>query len=249
MDTKLIKQFDTEIHCYRLRTARRKKRMQYEDFDKQLIALSKEEHLLYRDKYNPEWEPLLPPVQRGWKRFFVLREDVARSSQAQFFENILTKINTQELSYRKDFKKKKRKFGRRIYVVRGQELKKPDEQEFKKMNFTDAEKEFFYAEFHYDQWKKRFIIRFAFTEPWRFVLRVRPNMIYKQKKIDTVNEARLNEIKNYIDRNGYRNRLHKIWYRHKSNEWKPYEREKEKYIFKNKSLHQLLDFIKEETNF
>ena len=37
MDTKFIQQYGEDILCYRLRTARQKKRMQYEDFDKQLI--------------------------------------------------------------------------------------------------------------------------------------------------------------------------------------------------------------------
>ena len=196
MDTKLIKQFGTDILCYRIRTARQKKRMQYEDFDKQLIALSKEEIILHN--HNPGWEPLTPPVQRGWKRFFVLRDDVARSDDAQFFQNILAKINTEKWSYRKDFKKKKRKSGKKIYVVRGHELQKPDEQEFKKLNFTIAEREFFHAEYHYDQWRKGFVIHFAFSEPWRFVLRVRPNLIDKQRKIDSVTEARLAEISNYV---------------------------------------------------
>ncbi len=40
MDTKLIQQYGEDILCYRLRTARQKKRMRYEDFDKQLIQLA-----------------------------------------------------------------------------------------------------------------------------------------------------------------------------------------------------------------
>ena len=64
MDTKLIKQFGTDILCYRFRTARQKKRMQYEDFDKHLIALDKEQRPLYRNRYRPEYEPLFAPVQR-----------------------------------------------------------------------------------------------------------------------------------------------------------------------------------------
>jgi hypothetical protein len=103
MDTKLIKQFGTEILCYRLRTVRQKKRMQYEDFDKQLIALEKETKPIIYKRYKPEYEPLLPPVQKGWKRFFVLRDDVARSNDAQFFENILKKINTKTIYWKKDF--------------------------------------------------------------------------------------------------------------------------------------------------
>ena len=81
MDKKLIEQYGTEILSYRLRTARQKKRMQYEDFDKQLIQLHEEESALRSQKRNLGWEPLIPPVQKGWKRFFVLRDDVARGGR------------------------------------------------------------------------------------------------------------------------------------------------------------------------
>jgi hypothetical protein len=37
--------------------------------------------------------PLEPPVQRGWKRTFVLRADVASSAKAVFYQGILDKIN------------------------------------------------------------------------------------------------------------------------------------------------------------
>jgi len=249
MDTKLIKEFGSEILCYRIRTARQKKRMQYEDFDKQLIQLSKEESVLYSYKYNAEWEPLVPPVQRGWIRFFVLREDVARSKQAMFFQNILNKINTAYCYHRKDFKTKKRKLGRKIYVVQTQELMRPDEQEFQKLNFTDAEKKLFHAEYHYNKWSRKFILRFVFDEPWRFVLRVKPNMIEKQKKIDPVKESWLGEIHNYIKRNDYRKRMQRILDGHyKYTHWKQREEDKagEKYTFKNKSLSAILDITREE---
>lgn len=246
MDTKLIKEFGTEILCYRLSTVRQKKRMQYEDFDKQLIALSKEETVLYRNKYKPEWEPLTPPIQRGWKRFFVLRDDVAKSKHAGFFENILTKINTYDWSYRKDFKIRKRKFGRKIYVVKQQMLLKPDERHFNKLKFTDAEKQFFHPEYSYERGSGKFIKRYVFNEPWRYMLRIHPNMIDKTRKIDSEKELRLQIIRNYIDRNGYRNRLEKVWYRHHLKEWRLIEKPGEKDLFKNKSLSTILDITREE---
>ena len=92
MDSKLIQQYGEEILCYRLRTARQKKRMQYDDFDKQLIQMHKEKNILYEQERNLGWEPLVPPVQKGWKRFFVLRDDVERSKNAEFFKAILKKI-------------------------------------------------------------------------------------------------------------------------------------------------------------
>src|SRR4029078_1937661 len=103
MDTKFIQQYGEDILCYRLRTARQKKRMQYKDFDKQLIQLYQEERELYWQIRELGCVPLIPPFQRGWKRSFVLRDDVARSPQAKFFQNILDKINTRDWSYRKDF--------------------------------------------------------------------------------------------------------------------------------------------------
>src|SRR5438309_7971971 len=100
----------TALLQFRLRTARHKKRMQHEDRDKQLLALDREEDELYKQQRNLGWIELHPPVVRGWKRYFVLREDVAKAKQAAFFESILSKINTTEYSYRKDFKVKKRKW-------------------------------------------------------------------------------------------------------------------------------------------
>jgi hypothetical protein len=225
--------------------------MQYEDFDKQLIALEKEQNPLYISRYKPEYEPLLPPVQKGWKRFFVLRDDVARSNDAQFFENILKKINTKTIYWKKDFKVRKRKLGRKIYVVQPQELFKPDENEFIKLKFTEKEKSFFLAEFHYNSWKRKFELRYVFNEPWRFVLCIRPNMIDKQRKIHPEKEARLDEIRNYLKRNNYDKRLYRMvngHYQYKY--WKvlgvQIEKPKEKNPFKNKSASDIIDLVKQE---
>ena len=247
MDTKFIQQYGEDILCYRLRTARQKKRIQYEDFDKQLIQIHREQKSLYQQKWNLGWEPLIPPVQRGWKRFFVLREDVARSKQAEFFENILTKINTEDRSYRKDFKVKKRRFGRKTYVVKDQQLLRPCEYHFNKLGFTDAEKQLFHPEYSYEKGRGTFIKRFVFNEPWRFVLRIRPNMIDKKRKVDHELESRLQQMHNYLERNDYRKRLSKIVHGYyKYRHWRKEEIEKEKYVFKNKALHTVLDLRKNQ---
>jgi hypothetical protein len=140
MDTKLVKQYGEEILYYRLRTKRNKIRMKYEHFHKRLIQIHSEEEGLYKQKYSLGWEPLVPPVQKGWKRIFVLRQDVARSKHAEFYSGILAKINTVQWSHRKDFMKKKRAFGREKYVERGQVLLKPDEYHFQKLGFSEAER-------------------------------------------------------------------------------------------------------------
>jgi hypothetical protein len=243
MDTRLIKQYGTEILSYRLRTVRQKKRMQYEDFDKQLIQLYKEDRALWRQKRNLGWEPLVPPVQKGWKRFFVLREDVARSKHAEFFENILNKINTFDWSYRKDFRIRKRRYGRNKYGVKQQSLLRPYEFEFHRMEFTDAEKQFFDEHWMYN-YKRDLVKRYFFNEPWRFVLRVRPNMIDKIRKRDEALEKRMQEIGDYLEWNYHRCRLEKLVYGYCSyGKWRDDFRFPIKNPCKNRPVHHLLNDI------
>ncbi|MBP6430371.1 MAG: hypothetical protein KA319_01265 [Ferruginibacter sp.] len=243
MDTKIINQFGADILCYKLRTARQKKRMQYEDFDKQLIRLDKKERDLYLQKRNLGWEELKPPVQKGWVRHFVVRDDVARSKYGEFFEGILQKINTYKYSWKKDFTKKKRKLGKKIYVVRTQELLKPREYEFVKMKFTDVEKQFFTEEWELN-WNKQPIKRYVFTEPWRFVLKVKPYMIDKVRINDAVLEKQLKEIDNYLERNDFKKRLCKVKHRrYRYKDWKQRVKYNEEYEYKNKTLNEIKDLI------
>ncbi len=246
MDKQLIAQYGEDILSYRLRTARQKKRMQYEDFDKQLLRIERERKALYKQRYNLGWEPLVPPVQKGWKRFFVLREDVARSKQAAFYENILNRINTYDWSHRKDFMVKYRRFGRKKYKVKGQQLLRPQSRDFEHLAFTEVEKQQFHKEDEYDA-HGRFITRYVFNEPWRFVLRVRPNIIDKVKKRDSNLDSRIRVINNNLNRNAYQYRLNKLLRGtgHYYNWWKKcHEREREVYAFKNKSLSDIMDIIR-----
>jgi hypothetical protein len=211
MNRQLLKESGQDIGCYRLRTRRHKIRTQYEDFDKQLRRLNREEAKLRKKRNNLGWEPLLPPVQKGWKRKFVLREDVARTNKAAFFEEILQKINTKEWSSRKDFLVKRRKFGRKIYVVKPQYLKKLDLWEWRKGAFSGAEQQFFECVFSID--KRGYVKQqYVFTEPWRFVLKILPNIIDKVRIRDVETEQRMQEIDNYITRNDFKGRIQKTVY-------------------------------------
>src|SRR5215213_11908918 len=105
---------ENEILSFRIRSRRQKIRAQHEDLEKKLIALHKERRQLYQQQRSLGWVELHPPVMRGWKRYFVLREDVQRSKSAAFFTSILNRINTVQYSSLKDFKVKKRKSGRKI---------------------------------------------------------------------------------------------------------------------------------------
>jgi hypothetical protein len=246
MDAKLTKLYGDDILCYRIRTERNKKRAQREDFHGRLIQLYKEESALRLRKQRLGWEPLKPPVQKGWKRVFVLRQDVARSKQAGFYTGILAKINTTQWSHRKDFKVKKRVHGRKKYVVKEQFLLKPDSWQFQKLDLTEAEKLQFHEEWTYEKGRGNFIKRYVFNEPWRFVLKVQPNIIDKIRKKDPELEARLHEIASYLEKNAFRRIQSRLLYGHARWRYRSgVERRNEVTCLKNKSLTKILDEIKQ----
>lgn len=201
---------DYFIQSSRLRSARSKKRSQKEDVDKTLIRLYREERALSKKIWDLGYEELKPPIQRGWKRLFVLRDDVARTKEAKFFAAILEKINTVQFSSRKDFKVRRRKFGKKFYADKSQELEKFCAYSFEKKKFSEKEKVYFYQTLMHVRNSKKPVLVYVFTEPWRFVLRIQPNMITKVKKKDLDLERRQAEISRYIDDRFLRNRLWKL---------------------------------------
>lgn len=244
MDTKHIQQSGTGISPYRLRTERQKMRLRYKDFDKQLLKLDFRLDALYEKRRNLGWEPLTPPIQRGWKRFFVLKADVAAGKQADFFEQLLKKINTTDYSWKKDFTIKKRKRGHKIYVVKDQHPQAPGERDFKK-HFSPQEQMFFY-----EQWQTQYGYRskhFVFSEPWRFTLMVQPNMIDKKRVTDPELESEIKEIEQYLEKHCYDRRLAKL--RDGRLGYKYYHcgpKATELIFCKRKSIPQWLDELKEE---
>ena len=201
MDTKLIQQYGESINSYRMRTARQKIRMQYEDFDKCLIQLDRYESKLYQQKKDLGWQLLDKPYQKGWVRFFILRQDIVTGRYASFFEGILKKINTNQYSWRKDFKRRKRRGGKKNYSDRAQNLLKPNAWEFNKMEFTAAEKDFFNEVWEINSWKQ-LEKKYVFRDPGIFVLKVTPFMIDKVKMNDAqaLADAMIHSIEFPVDK-------------------------------------------------
>jgi hypothetical protein len=108
MDKKFIQEFGSEIFCYKLKTSRQKKRDVKTAGEKKLLRLHKERKQIWQQQRNLGYVDVHPPIVKGWKRFFVLREDVVRCKDALFYQNILDKINKTEYCNRKDFKRKPR---------------------------------------------------------------------------------------------------------------------------------------------
>ena len=99
----------------------KKKQLLKTDRGKQLLALDREREAIIDHKYYATVVPLAQPCQKGWKRLFVLRSEVQKSSEAEFYQQILNAINTVQYHYDESFKKPK---GKRWHRYRFDELPK-----------------------------------------------------------------------------------------------------------------------------
>ena len=106
----------------RLRNLRSRKRIAREDHEKFLRACIKRQKALFKQRRELPLVPLEKPYQKGYVRFFVLREDVRQGKQADFFATLLEKINTYQYADTRKFQKKKKRRGKRVYIARKQEL-------------------------------------------------------------------------------------------------------------------------------
>ncbi|WP_114822095.1 hypothetical protein [Chryseobacterium sp. KLBC 52] len=190
---------DNLLHS-RLRSVRSRKRAIRKDVEKQIRTKYKRSRELWKIRRNLPLIPLDKPYQKGFVRFFVVREDVKQSKDGDFFEGILKKINTYMYSDNRKFLKKKRKFGRKIYVEREQKLRYITSYSwnYPKWELTDRERQYFEKKEDYCPVRKIFGTYYKFTEPWRFTLRVRPNMITHYKPLDLELEKEYAALDSYL---------------------------------------------------
>ncbi|MDR7210642.1 hypothetical protein [Flavobacterium piscis] len=243
---------DDCINCSRLKSKRKKKQLAKKDFEKELIQLSKLEKELWKKHRALPLLPLVTPYQKGWERYFVLREDVAKSNDAVFYNVLLEKINTIQYASDKSFKNKKRKKGMDVYNDRRQAVKDFLEYEWlcPKLELTDKEQTHFYKVGRWSPNGKSYRTYYVFEEPWRFVLRVRPNMITHTKMVDADLESEIANLRNYLTNNFLRYSMLKIVYgRVKHRRWKEKDILKYQNPLTNKPIHTLMyEFNEEKEN-
>ena len=186
----------------RLRNLRSRKRIAREDHEKYLRECCNRHAELEKQRRNLPLVPLEKPYQKGYVRFFVVREDVKRSKLGDFFENLLAKINTYQYADNRKFQKKKKRRGKRVYIARKQELYVFNQWEWQRAlergKFTEKERAYFARIECFNRQKDCFETYYEFTEPWRFELRVKPNMITHYRPLDVAIERELAELDKII---------------------------------------------------
>jgi hypothetical protein len=222
-------------------------------YDKKLRQMDKERTQVWNRIRNLGYKDLNPPIQRGYKRLFVLTDETKQSKQADFYQGILNKINTIRYSPHKTFKQKKRKIGKWKYQSRNeQELQSPDSWVFhNRMNLTEEEKRFFFPVEYYHAPSKSYCEKYVFIERWRFRLRIMPNMITQVQIKDAELEQYYEELEDYLSQDKNAKRLTKMWGGN-TYSWKKVCNEREdrkryKYnSLKNKPLHEVIEEYNKE---
>ncbi len=193
---------------YRLRTARQKKRLVRKDLDKQLIELSRKQGELSKQRRDLPMISLRHPYHKCWKRQFVLHEDIKNLPNADFYQALLDKINTVKYHHDKSFKVKKRR--KRQYGQKNicQTLMEISDFEWYKnwYKLSDKEQASFIRTESISINDRYLNVRYVYAEPWHFVLKVMPHIIYEVQLCDQVLEQEIAALDNYVERNN-------LWYR------------------------------------
>ena len=241
--------FEDYLMGSRFKKKRRRKQLVKKDFEKQLISIHKEQRILYKSINDLPLELLETPYQKGWVRFFVVREDVLKSKEGIFFNELLEKINTFQYSNEKSFTIRRKRFRKKVDVPTEQKIYAiPDYQwTCNKLKLSDKEKSYFIRTEEWSNCYSRIVVSYKFTESWRYVLRIRPYMITHRKAVDAQLERDSDRLENYIVANNLRPKITKIkegWVQYRS--YREIEKPKDWNPFKNKSLDDLYQMYLDE---
>ncbi|HMI62151.1 MAG TPA: hypothetical protein VK518_14625 [Puia sp.] len=213
-----------------------------------MVQLHKQQIRLWIKKKSLPWIPLSEPYQKGWKRSFVLREDVQRSNNAAFYQSLLEKINTIQYSKDKTFKIKRRRRGKKVSEVKKQFVHEFWEWEWNssKLKLTEDEKRLFYRKETPSPKHRYTIVKYVYTEPWRFILRISPHIITHAKMVDEDLEQEIQLLGNYVQNNYLRHKIYKIHKGRKQNQRRFYNVKPKYDPIKNMSIHTILEECKKE---
>lgn len=185
---------DTQLLSYRLKSARRKRRLVKEDRDKQLIRMQKEYDRLNDIQSALPYIPLDDPYQRGWKRLWVLRPEAAKSDKADIYQGILDKLTEVQYHYDESFKQPKRKGAwHRYYFDKLPKLYAIDSYYWNTNwhKFTEEQRECFKQAKYWDEKDRCWKTYYEFAFPELITIAVFPRIIDKVKLQDNDLEQQL----------------------------------------------------------
>ncbi len=190
--------------------------------EKRLRALHRELKTLQQRRWHPPVHELAEPIQRGWKRHFVLSADTHARPDAPILAAILEAINVVRYFWRRDFQPPRRAVragGQHFFT--DQELRAIGLGEWPRHNYPDVWHEYFSLELvpealvnQRDEdlrrryrwvrpglWQRRrgHVLAYRFRYPRLFVLRVEKRWLTHVSEIEPEIIERIAEIERWMD--------------------------------------------------
>jgi len=217
---------------------RRQVRMDKKDNEKDLISMWKKKMKLMQGKHALNWVELPKPERWGYKRFFTLRDDVAKSKEADFYRSILGLVQNTVLSRDKEFLYKDYKTKRKLPIE--QYVNTISHKDWNKLlaeNKLTAKQQACFEQ----RWKpikngRGGAWEFTLVKDYMFVYKIQPHYITHRLIIDPQLESELKELSNRIETQNLWPKIGKVfgW----SNGWKDYVDAKNKLI--DRAMNKLM---------
>ncbi len=167
-------------------------------FRKRVIRQTKKLRLKYLNftvhgkwKRNSGIIEMLPePVFAGYKKFFIIRQDVLNRHDIDNIKNLLDMLNTTIKSKSKSFK---RKVSKGVYEIVEPKLKSLTDSEF--FDLDDGIQKYFIREYCYD--KSRYKWECAY--PWFFITKTIKYYYYSRIIPDSESDSKSDRAYNYLE--------------------------------------------------
>lgn len=177
---------------------RRGRQLLLKERNKNLVSLYRKKIKLAQAKRAYNWIKLDKPERYGYRRFFVIREDIAKGfpNMVPILNDILKICDIPVISRDKNFLTRDYKTKKMIPIIH--KLKELSLSEYSKLP-SDKHRELFKAEYKY--YNNRQVLVYTIIDSWMFSLKTKHNYITHRFLIDPKIDSELKEIENKIERN------------------------------------------------
>lgn len=180
--------------------------------DKYYRSLYKEYQKLLNIQRSAPLIEIDEPYQRGWVRFFRLRDDASRRIDAPALTEILKRVNVYQYCRNGTFMEKNPKTG--ISEPIGHHPKRYSKKDWSRLGWPESHQKYFetrlVTERNYkNQWVRN--QRYVFKYPFYFVSCTEKHFVTHQRVNLPDVESRITEIMNYFDHHQVWHRLHHLF--------------------------------------
>lgn len=192
--------------------------------DRQIRAAVREYKSLEKERFKII--KLDQPIQKGWRRSYVLAEHATTRRDRPILERILKEIGTVVVHHGRDFKRRLRRSKKVVEIE--QPLLAISQQQWEREAYPSEWRTYFHQELRHRKGRD-WQLYWVFKQPSLFTLKVARNWLWYFREVDPVIETRLSELNRWL---GARQAWTRYWWlrgvRHDFRPWSEVETRKER---------------------